>query len=85
MVNWIYNTPPPPPGWYPTLICWDVEEGAFPGALYWDEKRWLNKPEDEWVIIASIAYWPEMCSDKEQAEAIAYANDPDRESATKTS
>ena len=23
-------------GWYPVSICWDSNEGIFPGSAYWD-------------------------------------------------
>jgi hypothetical protein len=29
-----------PPGWYATVICWDVEEGMIPDADYWDGSAW---------------------------------------------
>jgi hypothetical protein len=29
-----------PAGWYATTHCWDVEEGIFTGANYWDGIKW---------------------------------------------
>ena len=28
------------PGWYATVSCWDIQEGMFPGAHYWDGMQW---------------------------------------------
>jgi hypothetical protein len=56
-------------GWYATLECWDVEEGMFPGAHYW------NGTEFDCAINASISYWPVRFDTKEEAESYAYAND----------
>ena len=34
------------PGWYATVHCWDVAEGAFGDAHYWDGQRWLDEDGD---------------------------------------
>ena len=30
------------PGWYAIALCWDPEEGTFPGADYWDGNEWTE-------------------------------------------
>lgn len=27
-------------GWYPTVHCWNVNEGAWPGPMYWNGTEW---------------------------------------------
>jgi hypothetical protein len=60
---------PTQPGWYATLVCWDEEEGVFPGAHYWNGSSWDTR--------ASIQYWPIVFESKEAATDYAYDNDPE--------
>lgn len=32
---WIYDSAPTEPGWYPVVLCWDGEEGQWPGTAKW--------------------------------------------------
>lgn len=56
-------------GWYATLMCWDAEEGVFPGGCYWNGQ--------EWDTNASIRYWPIVFESKQAATDYAYENDPE--------
>lgn len=61
------------PGWYATLHCWDVVEGAFPGAHYWDGLQW--QPETK----ASIQHWPIVFKSEDLAADYAWEHDPDNQ------
>jgi hypothetical protein len=65
------DVPPAQTGWYATLHCWEVEEGMFPDAHYWNGSEW--EPE----TTASILYWPTQFDSKEEAERFARDNDPE--------
>jgi hypothetical protein len=69
---WNYDGNPDNPGWYPTLHCWDSDEGVFPNAHMWDGERW--KGDNPIVVIAFINI---VCSDEESAIDLAYENDPE--------
>lgn len=32
---WNYDSAPTEPGWYPVVLCWDGEEGQWPGTAKW--------------------------------------------------
>jgi hypothetical protein len=38
--DWNYDDDPTEPGWYATNVCWESEEGSFPGAGYWNGSKW---------------------------------------------
>lgn len=38
--EWEYSSNPIIKGWYAVTICWDAQEGLFPGALLWDGEAW---------------------------------------------
>jgi len=65
---WSEN-PPTEIGWYPSLKCYDAEEGTFPYAVYYDG----TTKSAQYVVM-----WGKgPLSTEISAEAIAYANDPD--------
>jgi hypothetical protein len=68
---------PTQPGWYATLHRWDVEEGIFPGAHYWNGSVWRSSESDYAGTNASVQYWPIVFETQEEAEAYAYDNDPE--------
>jgi hypothetical protein len=72
MSNDLRDDNPTQPGWYATLVCWEVEEGMFPGAHYWNGNAW----EPSWRS-AGIQYWPIVFDTKEAAETYAYEHDPE--------
>ena len=55
-------------GWYPVLICYDMEKGAFPSASQWNGQSWERGPV--------FAFGPRQ-ADAETAERLAHDNDPD--------
>ena len=76
-MKWEYNRDPHAPdgedpysarGWYAVLICYDSDEGSFPGAARWEG--------DEWSRRGVIAFGG-RCETQERAEALAIENDPD--------
>jgi len=66
-MEWEFTNKPTEEGWYAVLICYDIQEGIFPSAGYWDGYKWDRK---------SVTGHGDKCANKEQAEAIAYENDP---------
>jgi len=43
IISW--QDKPQQEGWYATLFSWEVEEGIFSGASYWNGTRWdSNEP-----------------------------------------
>jgi hypothetical protein len=70
MDNNLRDDNPAQPGWYATLMCWDVEEEVFPGGCYWNGETWDTN--------ASVQYWPIVFGSQEAAETYAYNNDPER-------
>jgi hypothetical protein len=67
----VFEHPPTAVGWYATTVCWDVEEGIFPDAHYWNGHMWSDgKP------IGHRS--PETFPTKPQAEAWAYEHDPEK-------
>jgi hypothetical protein len=51
---------PAEPGWYPTVHCWDDEEGLFPGAHHWNGKGWRR--DETGYIKPLILFWPRFVS-----------------------
>lgn len=72
-MTWIYDhdAKPPEDGWYPVLHCWDSEEGVIPSAAFWSEGKWRDT---QYVL----QWWDQRFDDKQAADDIAYANDPER-------
>lgn len=70
MTEWILDGSPIQPGWYPTLKCWDPEEGIFPSATEWRDGRWQTTDP-------VTAFLPIALATKDAAEKIAYKHDPD--------
>jgi len=66
------------PGWYATLHGWEIEEGVFPSAHWWDGEKWLKAPNNPHETNAVILHWPQKFDTQEEALAFADANDPDR-------
>jgi hypothetical protein len=62
------DEPPSAEGWYPVMICWEVEEGFFPGSAWFDGKRWDTT---EPVIL----HGPSPCASAEAAREWACAHD----------
>lgn len=64
------------PGWYAILYCWEIDEGFFTGAGYWDGKRWQwphDNPSEPPVVNHAGPF-----ENKQAAEGWAEENDPDR-------
>jgi hypothetical protein len=38
--EWIFDDRPKKVGWYAVSYCWELYEGIFPGASYWDGEIW---------------------------------------------
>jgi len=53
-------------GWYATEKCWDVQEGAFPGAHYWNGTEWLDAPGP-----FNLRFHPQRFETKDAAEQFA--------------
>lgn len=66
-MEWICKGNPKRVGWYPVTIMYDVLEGCFPGASYWNGVKW----EHDYVV----SFIPVLQSSKVNAKTIAYAND----------
>lgn len=73
-MKWIFcesisqeNALPTTPGIYAVTICWDSEEGFFPGVAEWTGNGWSK----ETPVIA----WAGPFGDKEAAKSWAYDND----------
>jgi len=66
-MEWEFIKEPVDDGWYPVLVCYDLREGIFPNAAYWDGKKW-----DSQVVAHG-----DKCELRDQALALAYENDPD--------
>ena len=57
-------------GWYAIQYCWDVEEGIFYGADYFDGKRWLcNYPVGRFAGNFENEFEAEEFSKSEDPEA----------------
>jgi hypothetical protein len=56
-------------GWYATLHCWDIEEGMFPGAAYWEGDRF----DTDLPITAFIDH---VFETEQAADDAAWENDP---------
>jgi hypothetical protein len=65
---WKFDGKPFEPGWYAVLVCYDEQEGAFPGASFWDGAEWDRK---------AVAAFGEKRDTKEAASLVAYEHDPD--------
>lgn len=59
-------------GWYATLHTWDVNEGLFPGAHYWDGAEWRDRPRS-----GLLSHWPVVFDSEEAAKEYAYEHDPE--------
>lgn len=70
--GWVEGKPSEP-GWYATVHGWEPQEGAFPGAHYWDGTAW-TEPATKVVILMWMA--PAFPS-QEEAHRWAYDHDPD--------
>lgn len=57
-------------GWYATIHCWEVEEGMFPGANYWNGTSWDFK--------MPVFMWAGPFLSKSEAEEWAYEHDPEK-------
>jgi len=64
---WEYGTPLVP-GWYPVLLCWEIEEGVFPSSAKWDGKQWS---------LSAVVAFGILCTTAEEAMFIARENDVD--------
>lgn len=65
----IFDRTPTKTGWYAILICWESNEGFFPGAAYWNGEIFTTDlPVSNFVDIAFLT--------KEEAEEFAEDNDP---------
>lgn len=70
---WNFTTSPPTEtGWYPVIVCYDVQEGLFPSMAYSDGKVW--KYVGPIVAIGSAGPF----RIKDEAEYWAYEHDPDK-------
>lgn len=65
-----FSTRPTENGWYAVLVCWDVREGSFPNAAYWDGEKWSRR-----AVCALGRAGP--FATEEEAKDWAYANDPE--------
>jgi hypothetical protein len=63
-----YENSPSETGWYPTITCWEPEEGMFPGAHYWDGSDWRDGKH-------VIGFWPKRFDREQDAEEYARYND----------
>ena len=71
--EWIHAPPPADkPGWYAQLVCYDVEEGAFPCGAYWDGEKWVGGPD----FIGYTSHLPLVLPSKEEAQKLADQYDP---------
>ena len=70
--NWkdAYDKTPTKPGYYAVLYMWDINEGIFDNAYYWDGKEWN-------CDLPICNYWGPFESE-EEAEEYAAKNSPDR-------
>lgn len=66
-MNWIFDDKPKEAGWYAVSYCWEIEEGVFPGAAYWDGTKWNRK-------FPITAYYGPF-QDDDSAEEWAYDHD----------
>lgn len=71
---WYRDQLPSVPGWYATRECWDVEEGIFPNAHYWDGKEWVS------IYNSGITYWKTPFDSEEEALKFSQEHDPEEES-----
>jgi len=70
--DWEYGSAKPDtPGWYPILVCWDPVEGIFPFASRWTGSEW-----EAYSHRPIVAYWPQVFTTEQAAEACAYEHDP---------
>lgn len=78
-MGWAYGKPPADlaPGWYPTLVCYDIKEGALPAPHYWDGHKWRVEQDIDTRSSYVVAYWPERFEFKEEAENFSLEQDPD--------
>jgi len=43
-MKWIWNDKPPgEAGHYAVALCWDSNEGVFPGVGYWTNNGWMTQ------------------------------------------
>ena len=73
-MEWQAESTPNSPGWYAVLICWDMQEGVFPSAAYWDGREWS---------IYSVVSFGDRCDTQKEAIELGYENDPDDKDLTK--
>jgi len=67
--NWVDGSPAEL-GWYAVLVCYDPHEGYSPSA-----KRWNGGNGKEWIFVTHRS--PDPFASAQDAEAWAYAHDPD--------
>lgn len=75
MLDELSHDNPSAEGWYATLHAWDVQEGFFPDAHYWNGKEWLD--EHGRSTNASVMHWPTVFESYGSANAFAWEHDPD--------
>lgn len=68
---WNYEDKPAEPGWYPVLICYDPDEGAFPSVAYWSIGRICK-----WDRKGIVAFGQRRESEAD-AHKLAHQHDPD--------
>ena len=62
-MEWEYEKDlPDAPGWYPVMICFDIEEGAFADVEYFDGVKWKSN---------SITGFGPLCQSEEEARKMA--------------
>lgn len=82
--EWCYEPMPPVTGWFAVQMCYEVEEGVFPGAAYVVEGK-VDWPESRGMAKNGCTGHAGPFETEEEARAWAYAHDPewpDRPSST---
>jgi len=57
-------------GWYPVLLCYDPNDGVFPGGEFWDGQKWRSPR-------AISCYMPVRYETEKEAGVMAYRHDPE--------
>ena len=67
-MTWRWEDKPPHMGWYAISFCWEVAEGSFVGAAFFDGESWDS-------TLPIVGFSDEFFLSKEKAEAWAKEND----------